>query len=156
MVSTSINSINLVSSKGDLMKYLIIMVLMLNACGNGPLTSSEDAIYEQVADFEKLYDADAAYISIDLVDSLPPSDKGKMVGLCTSSREIKLLKGFWDKQDELGRKVLLFHELGHCYFGRIHRDDKYPDGCPKSIMSTMLISVSCFLQHRSELIAELP
>jgi len=38
----------------------------------------------------------------------------------------------WNYDEEL--EVLIFHELGHCYLGRIHDNRRLPNGDPRSIM----------------------
>lgn len=42
----------------------------------------------------------------------------------------------WKDAPEQNREALVFHELGHCFLNRLHRDDHLPDGSAASIMST--------------------
>ena len=47
----------------------------------------------------------------------------------------------WSRSNELQREFLVFHELGHCYLGRSHLDDKDHSGSCISIMHSS--SSSC-------------
>ncbi len=43
----------------------------------------------------------------------------------------------WTSAKELNRETLIFHELGHCWLGRIaHKDNLLPNGAVASIMTT--------------------
>lgn len=112
---------------------------------------------------------------------------GDVIGICTTTwfwREIDLDKGFWDRSTQTSRLALLFHELTHCYCGRIHdydEDKEYPDtvdarikqvyewvahrkgpipgymsdGCPLSIMYPEVLDDECTLKHYNEYIEEM-
>lgn len=51
-------------------------------------------------------------------------------------REVVINPDCWDSAPEQNREALVFHELGHCFLNRLHRDDLLPNGAPKSIMNT--------------------
>jgi len=55
-------------------------------------------------------------------------------------RTIKISKSSvcWIRESEQNREALVFHELGHCLLDRDHKDDLFPSGAPKSIMTTAL------------------
>lgn len=112
--------------------------------------------------------------------------QGAIIGLCNSGgtwREIDLDSGWWMTNSDMERRMLIFHELTHCYCGRDHDYDqgtKYPpteqlrieeanewvkkggpkpgrfdDACPKSIMFPIVIDQDCALAHYSEYIEEM-
>jgi hypothetical protein len=55
-------------------------------------------------------------------------------------RTVKISKAraCWSMSSEQNREALVFHELGHCLLNREHKDDLFPSGAPKSIMTTVL------------------
>ena len=54
----------------------------------------------------------------------------------TGQREIVINPSCWDTTPEQNREALAFHELGHCFLNRLHRDDLLPNKAPASIMNT--------------------
>jgi hypothetical protein len=55
-------------------------------------------------------------------------------------RHLKISKiaDCWAKEPSQNQEALVFHELGHCLLNRDHKDDLFPSGAPKSIMTTVL------------------
>ncbi|MFD2522569.1 hypothetical protein [Emticicia soli] len=51
-------------------------------------------------------------------------------------REIVINLACWENAPNQNREALVFHELGHCFLNRLHRDDLLPNKAPSSIMST--------------------
>lgn len=105
--------------------------------------------------FSEHYSTKLRNMNIELTDSLIRP----IVGLCTYGiiNSIQIDRDYWLTGTPIGINVDLYHELGHCLFDRHeHREDKYEDGCPKSIMSSVLMSDYCFSVHHDELILELP
>ena len=45
---------------------------------------------------------------------------------------------FWEAASDLYREFIVFHELGHCFLGREHLDDAYPNGQCTSVMRSGL------------------
>ena len=124
------------------------------ACGPPPYKDSRVAPY--IKEFEETYHVDASFITARLADGDLIKNQADVVGLCEmNKRRITFRKDMWDAFGYQEKKILVFHELGHCVFDRDHRDDVYPDGCPKSIMATFLLRESCFTLHHSDLIKEL-
>jgi hypothetical protein len=78
---------------------------------------------------------------------------GEAVGRCTyvfsgSIRiglRVEIQKKDWDAMPESYRKLLMFHELGHCSLGLNH-DIQYKNGCPASGMNDRLPSYWCMEQ----------
>lgn len=108
-----------------------------------------------------------------------------VAGQCTMSnkfREVDIDEGYWDHSTDIRKRVLLYHELGHCYCYRSHdygKDNNYPedpakrisdaidyylglslpkgyysDGCPFSIMYPSVIQDECYVFHYKEYVAE--
>ncbi len=60
------------------------------------------------------------------------------VGLCNhrldQPNHVILDLDFWNAASDNSKEMIIFHELGHCYLERGHRDDKKGDGTCASIM----------------------
>lgn len=137
-----------------MLKYMMFLIVLisLSACGKAPM---DNEVLPEVADFESTYNVQVN-LEIKLVDSIPAYQGA--IGVCYATalnNHIELIKDFWLHTNDLGRHKLLFHELGHCIFGRKHSTEMYPDGCPKSIMLSSLLTDECFNTHHDELIKEL-
>lgn len=66
-----------------------------------------------------------------------------VAGQCTYGaqidNEITIDQGFWeDFPQHLIREMVIFHELGHCYLDRGHREGAHPNGSCLSIMRSGL------------------
>ena len=62
------------------------------------------------------------------------------VGLCTQYTSgisiIEIRPATWSAAGDLEREYLIFHELGHCYLGRVHEDAKDAAGFCLSMMQS--------------------
>jgi hypothetical protein len=66
-----------------------------------------------------------------------------LCGKCTKQpsegqRTIKIKKDFlcWKGVPNQNKEALVFHELGHCLLGRVHRDDLLPNKADASLMNS--------------------
>jgi hypothetical protein len=136
---------------------LLMLLALLTACGPAYHTPEVGLI---VTEFESTYSQSTSSVTILISDTLPDAPVGPglvEVGVCESrSRTITIQKATWAKSTDTYKRSLLFHELGHCIFNRVHRTDMYNDGCPKSIMYPIVLADNCFNIHSNDLIAELP
>lgn len=148
-----------------LIKKLSVITVSLNllACGAPDpdkeyTTYSDNSLHFYVELF--IQAATASGVHVDVTDTsvsfvsafnIPASDSTKnVVGLCQgNTRDIQILKSFWDKANNLRRKQLMFHELGHCVLGRPHVQDYL------SIMLPSLMSDGKFMVHEISLTHEL-
>jgi hypothetical protein len=116
----------------------------------------EPDMEDEVHEFETTYDKRADNLEIKFAKSF---ESHGQVGICYleygKGESVYILRSHWEESTELGKKAVLFHELGHCLLGRDHNDDKYKDGCPKSFMSTYIPSDKCTAEHLHDLIEEL-
>jgi hypothetical protein len=71
-------------------------------------------------------------------------------------RQIEVDANFWATATDSQKEQTVYHELGHCVFGRTHNRLFFPDGCPKSIMNPYTFGEPCLTQHFGEYIQELP
>jgi hypothetical protein len=74
-------------------------------------------------------------------------DKVGVCGQCSQAnanadkfqKKITIVKNnnCWTTASEESKEALIFHELGHCWLGRIpHNDNVFPNGSPVSIMNS--------------------
>lgn len=71
-------------------------------------------------------------------------------------RVIEVKRSKWDKFTDLQKKIIVYHELGHCLFNRDHVEHKLQDNCPESIMNEFVLSDLCIDRHYEHYIMELP
>lgn len=131
-------------------KLAFLMVLSTTSCVK---QDHAPEISDLVDDFEYTYGYSTDSIKIMMVYKFKDTVR---VGEClTMPPTISIKIGAWNAYGPIQKKVLLFHELGHCLFGREHILDVFEDGCPKSIMYPNIMSEKCFIAHEDELILEL-
>ena len=69
--------------------------------------------------------------------------------------EIKIDRTDYALLSNVRREALLFHELGHCLLNRVHDDDTYDDGRPKSLMNKYIIGEYYYSSYYDEYMREL-
>lgn len=112
---------------------------LLTSCGGSSSSSTSSGgttvhpqpgiaveIQSYVSQFEARYHTTVPY----LVDFDTASDTGSQttngttVGVCKvwsdGYKEVRINRTWWNSQADITRKVLIFHELGHCSFNRVH------------------------------------
>jgi hypothetical protein len=131
---------------------LIAVAMTLSACGRKPhLYSVTPELQSFVSEFAQTGEAYGVQVPLNnlIVEfsevDLEPGNP-HIIGLCTldATPRIQISRKWWDFQvekwkgkavsPELPRKIVMFHELGHCLLGREHRGDRSPEGEPLSIM----------------------
>lgn len=139
----------------------ILSVVALSACGRGVGSYSVDSAFEPyVRQFEQ--DAEAAGRSANvraLSMHFGATARDSEQGFCAdgATPQITINPKAWAEASETTRKVLVYHELGHCVLGRTHRDDQIRSllgPYPASLMHSELIRDSQFLAHREEYLQE--
>ena len=86
-------------------------------------------------------------ILVDLADSqisgtIDDIDETNVAGQCFfhshTPNQIVIDRAFWNNASPLLREMVVFHELGHCYLGRGHREAQNNQGICLSIMRSGL------------------
>ena len=78
------------------------------------------------------------------------NEEGSVIGRCDYSKsEVTIDPDFFYSMGttERRRVALIHHELGHCYCYEGHNDSVREDGCPVSIMNSMLPGYMCLRKH---------
>ncbi|MBX2815970.1 MAG: hypothetical protein KTR24_08230 [Saprospiraceae bacterium] len=131
-------------------RFLLIAFLSLAAisCQKDQTVQSEPefpGVQEALWPYFRLFEDEAAArgLTVDLVASritaeIASIDEGNVIGRCQygrySGNHITIDAEFWTRSGHLGREMVVFHELGHCYLGRGHREDAFQSGSCASIM----------------------
>ena len=91
-------------------------------------------------------------LKITMTNSL---NNSQAIGTCYSvSKEIKILESYWNGASESQKRLLIYHELAHCYLNRPHKN-KLVNGVPVSIMYPSSLHGSNFKAFESMYIEEL-
>lgn len=107
--------------------FLILTILFLSACG-GPLKVAPEAqaLFNQFADDAVASGRNVSYADLQIV--FEPELGPTVYGKCNRSiksffggyRTLVLNRRYWDNAPESSRKLVLYHELGHCVLGQGH------------------------------------
>ena len=141
--------------------YLIFVSLFLVSCGSIPQSSdskpsSKGTITEELKPYVDMFLDDAGEFRIrpdisGLDIKFKHIDRDNVAGTCiaysSDPPDIYVDIRIWDRLCEIQRKMLIYHEMGHCVLGYGHRK--------KSIMNTKLYSCAFYEQNEPYLIREL-
>ena len=127
-------------------------LLFLSSCYKGSPFFSEETpaprypnIAEELWDHFAAFESEAALrgIAIDLATEnltavFEDISENHVAGQCSYSyarpRMITIDIPFWNRASQLGREMIIFHELGHCVLNRDHDERQFASGFCKSIM----------------------
>lgn len=131
--------------------WVILMALVTNSCQldqdiygettiNMEFSSVDVGLWPYFQRFEE--EALKRNIKVDLHEAnitgyITDISNYKIRGQCSNSdnsRQVTIDKPFWNKASELEKEFLVFHELGHCYLGRVHDESKDTRGICLSMM----------------------
>ena len=102
-------------------------------------------VQEELWPYFRLFEQEASArgVQVDLVSSgitaeIAEIHEGNVIGRCQygrySGNHITIDLTYWNRSGTLGKELVVFHELGHCYLGRGHREDRFQSGSCVSIM----------------------
>lgn len=143
------------------MKYVLLLLSVLG-CNRGmqpKIASGVDPAFQVYSqEFAEYYHTDQSVpIHFSTLNSSP---LGELVGECVTysdgARQILIDPGYWSQLDEVSRKDVIYHELGHCKFGRVHTSAILNDLCPTSIMNPYVFGDPCWAEHEAQYLTELP
>jgi hypothetical protein len=117
--------------------YLGFFLIFLSSCDRNVDPVFEEHLKEFKDDAKRLgIVIDDSKLTIKLVDSLP---NAAGMGIYSPSGQLVLIvREVWNDIDSYGKKLLLYHELGHAILKRhiIHNNEMLDNGEPKSLMSS--------------------
>ncbi len=131
--------------------WVVLMVLVTNSCQmdqdiyeektiNMEFPSVDVGLWPYFQRFEE--EALKRNIKVDLHEAnitgyITDISNYKIRGQCSNSdnsRQVTIDKPYWNTASELEKEFLVFHELGHCYLGRLHDESMDSKGNCLSIM----------------------
>jgi hypothetical protein len=134
-----------------MIRFAFIFLLM-SGCGRDddfkPVYDVPEELQPLIDSFIREASIRGVTISIDNLIVSYGQSPGAVCGSCNSSARSNQVQKIitlnskspcWNGPLEL--ENLLFHELGHCFLGRLHVDDLLPNGDPKSVMIDYNVSL---------------
>ncbi|MBK6389466.1 MAG: hypothetical protein KA109_03405 [Saprospiraceae bacterium] len=112
-----------------------------NDSKDGTYPNVEEELWPYFARFEK--EAAQRGLTVDLKDAvitgvISDISADHVIGQCSYSNQdphkVTVDKPFWVSASDLGKEFVVFHELGHCYLGRLHDESMDSRGICLSIM----------------------
>jgi len=139
-----------------LILFLVLPLFSLISCRqDASFNQFQEEIEEQVVSYPNVdtrlwpfferfeAEAKARGINVNLklasiTGDIAPIDGQHVAGQCTYSSQapnhISVDDDFWTRSGDSFREFIIFHELGHCYLNRGHREDAFANGICKSLM----------------------
>jgi hypothetical protein len=150
--------------RNGLIKYYIVFLLIIASCGSAPPPSKgNDAVgvdfkpyYNEFIDDLNLRNKRVAHSGITIRFDVMRSPIN--VGECHYSypnHTVKINKNYWDKSSDTVKKIIIYHELGHCMLYRDHNNQLNSINQPMSIMYSKVLYGSVFLRDELQYINEL-
>ncbi len=112
--------------------------------------TKEEELATLVVEFKTTYAANFIFVPDFKPASYMNSGGGgtTTVGVCEvysdGSKQVHMNQDWWPTAAALAKKILVFHELGHCFFNRMHDSRMYSGGRPYSIMNPIIDPVVAF------------
>lgn len=144
-------SSNLINWEANV-KMLFLIIFILISCGTEYETVdsvTEQEFVEYKKSFEKACQVDSSDISMVFGD-VQTEEHPNRVGYCEISKRIEkndlgnkvitekkivISKAYWQIAPSSYKKILIWHELGHCALEKGHTEEAEEDGTPASIMN---------------------
>jgi hypothetical protein len=113
------------------MNYLLILFLFLVGCGKQEIVIERDFLPHK----NKFVEIFQVPVNV----TIQFGDTEDYTAICIKyddgSREVYVNKSKWPT-DYYAQEEIIFHELGHCVFNRVHDDTLDGNFCPKTIMNS--------------------
>jgi hypothetical protein len=129
-----------------------IFAFSLTGCGGASSGSvSTQAVYSPgkfqayVSNFQQIAAQNGVALTVDnLVIQFGTLGQSAEMGECDINDgeppTITIDESYWNSADEMSRKTLIFHELGHCVLRREHRTAITSGGYPISLMNAYTVA----------------
>ena len=126
--------------------FLLSISVLLSGCGGGGGTK---VVYVVGEPFQSYVDSfvEAAYASGRVLSGgrlrieFGDIDNPKSVGRCYYyESRVVMRRSFWESSSDVTKKILIFHELGHCLLFRKHDKTFLETGRPRSLMYPVVIN----------------
>lgn len=123
-----------------------VSILVLVGCKPAYINAEFKPYYQYL---EANYQISLNNVAIDF-GTMPDSST---VGICyEGSGNIEISQTFWATADAATRRVLISHEVGHCYFKKDHTSAKRVDNCPVSVMNPYVFGNPCYDMYAADML----
>lgn len=139
-------------AKNKIMPLVLFFILILSSCGSD--SSPNDVVvvpprppegimgnrYEELLEYVDVFkvshfvktgeEIDTSNISLEILEAGDWGFCAECVGVCVSDqiengyRKISIKAQYWDTASPIQKRVLMFHELGHCALNRGHNEER--------------------------------
>lgn len=122
---------------------LISTIFLTNpSCALKSIDGIDQDLKPFVQDFERLY---GKPVNTNIGFEILPD---KVVGLCNHiTNTVYIDKYYFEFISYERRLILMYHELGHCVLKRSHKETKFEDGCPTSLMYPEVLNDTCVKKY---------
>lgn len=152
-------------SKSIKLLFLAIFISSIFSCAKDGLSSEVDIrlqpYFDAFVDEAALRDIELDLSENRIIARVTDIIGNSVAGSCANSQSdnsyISIDEAYWDSVDDLGREMVVFHELGHCILKRSHLDSRDENGDCISIMESGLSSCNTnyTLETREKMLDEL-
>jgi hypothetical protein len=117
-----------------------------------PAVSAEQLSF-LINEFQKYYNSPSLDFTVDFKPAsyMNSQGGGTIIGVCelysNQTKQVHMNSDWWATGSELQKRILVYHELGHCHFNRSHDSRTFSDGRPYSIMNPILNPVVSFFTN---------
>lgn len=108
------------------MKYIIILCVFLSACGQVYVDPEFQPYVDEFIEDAEYYNSNIEmlpHISISFVDEFENPFVLAQCNYTIYESNVQVKRQSWDSANEFQRKLLVYHELGHCVLGKKHLSD---------------------------------
>ncbi len=130
--------------------------------------TKESAVVQSSADFSEVdtrlvpffqsfaYEAGLRGVNVDyrdlpIIGYIREIPENNIAGTCNyhsyEPNVVTVDQAYWNASSSLGREMVVFHELGHCYLGRDHLEKAFANGICASIMNSG--TSGCYMAYNS-------
>lgn len=149
-----------------MLKYVLLLSLFVTACGYGGviykpkvnLTVNPEfqPYYDDFVQDLTLYKRSVIYGNIEIrFDTMKSEGRAGECHYLYPKHVIKINKVYWDRFNTVSKKIVIYHELGHCMLYKDHNESRDSYGYPASVMYSTLIPSYLFLFKELDYIKEL-
>ncbi len=121
--------------------FILLALVLLGSCEKGGSGFVDSEVAPYVAEFETALNVVLPHdATVEIVDNLKFGNfrlKGYAHGLNESFVYVQIDREYWDDMDDMARRLLVFHELGHDVLNLHHTDKRIDVGGPHDSPSLM-------------------
>jgi hypothetical protein len=119
---------------------IMFLVVFLSGCAKNVIPPEVIPYIEMFKVTAEKYNVDTSELH-NIIYEFKELDAAATVGQCEGSYYITIDPIFWNRATNIEKKILIFHETGHCFLNRRHKETLI-NNRPVSLMYPNLIAIS--------------